>query len=54
MAAGGNRRMIDGNGTMRFFPVSNTTGVQPTLYLNSNIKITSGDGSSDNPYRLSI
>ena len=46
--------MIDGNGTMRFSSVSNTTGVQPTLYLNSNIKITSGNGSSDNPYRLSI
>ena len=28
--------------------------VYPTLYLNSNIKITSGDGSSENPYRLSI
>ena len=31
-----------------------TNSVYPTLYLNSNIKITSGDGSSENPYRLSI
>ncbi len=46
--------MIDGNGTMRFSSVSNTIGVQPTLYLNSNIKITSGDGSSESPYRLAV
>ena len=29
-------------------------GVTPVLYLNSSIRITSGDGSSTNPYTLSV
>ncbi len=29
-------------------------GVVPTLYLNSDISIESGDGSSSNPYKLSV
>ena len=37
-----------------FGGAAGTNYVYPTLYLNSNIKITSGDGSSENPYRLSI
>ena len=28
--------------------------VRPTVYLKSNVKITSGDGSYDNPYQLSM
>ena len=31
---------------------SNTSAVRPTIYLNSNVKITGGDGSSSNPYTL--
>ncbi len=29
-------------------------GVRPSFYLKSNVAITSGDGSSTNPYRLSV
>ena len=39
---------------VQFGGANGTNFVYPTLYLNSNIKITSGDGSSENPYRLSI
>ena len=40
-------------GGMNFYgTVSNSYDVYPTLYLKSNIKIVSGDGSSSNPYIL--
>ena len=29
-------------------------GIRPALYLKTNIKITSGDGTKDNPYNLSL
>ena len=32
----------------------NAYGVAPVLYLNSDIRLESGDGSSGNPYRLSV
>ena len=35
-------------GTLNWFPV------RPTFYLKSNVTITSGDGSSTNPYRLEL
>ena len=28
--------------------------ISPTLYLKSNVKITNGDGSLENPYELSL
>ena len=34
--------------------VNNTNGVRPTLYLKSNISISSGDGSSTTPYNLKL
>ena len=46
--------VLQGNGNITFGGAAGTNYVYPTLYLNSNIKITSGDGSSENPYRLSI
>lgn len=45
---------LQGQGNVTFAGAAGTNYVYPTLYLNSNIKITSGDGSSENPYRLSI
>ncbi len=33
---------------------TNSFSSRPTLYLNSNVQITSGDGSSTNPYILSL
>ena len=34
--------------------VTNKFAVRPTLYLKSNVLITGGDGTSSNPYKLSI
>ena len=34
--------------------VSSNLGVRPSFYLKSNVAITSGDGSSTNPYRLTL
>ena len=45
---------LQGLGNISFGGAAGTHYIYPTLYLNSNIKITSGDGSSENPYRLSI
>ena len=42
------------NGRITFGGVMAKRLVYPTLYLNSNIKITGGDGSCSNPYRLYI
>ncbi len=33
---------------------STATGVRPVVYLKSNVKITGGDGTSINPYQLSL
>jgi len=33
---------------------SNSFGVRPTLYLSSSVKISSGDGSEQGPYQLSL
>ena len=34
--------------------VANSYGVRPTLYLSSQVKITSGDGTEQSPYRLKL
>lgn len=33
---------------------SNVYSVHPAVYLNSNIKITGGEGSQENPYTLAL
>ena len=33
---------------------SNTISVRPTLYLNSDIEVKTGDGSSNNPYQIQV
>ncbi len=43
----------DGNLYSSSFP-SSTYGVSPALYLNSNVKITSGEGTESNPFILSL
>ena len=43
------------NGTILSFNSSkNKYGVKPSLYLSSKVKITSGDGTESNPYKLSM
>ena len=43
------------DGSMRNeYPFSPNTGVRPALYLSSSVQITSGNGSSGNPYILSV
>ena len=32
----------------------NISAIRPVLYLSSSVKLTSGDGSEDNPYQLSM
>ena len=33
--------------------VSDTNSIRPSVYLKPSVKITGGDGTEDNPYRLS-
>lgn len=40
--------------TLSFNSSKNKYGVKPSLYLSSKVKITSGDGTESNPYKLSI
>ena len=43
------------NGELMYFDVNEESiGVRPTLYLSSIVKTTSGDGSIDSPYKLSL
>ena len=34
-------------------PSNNSRGVRPTIYMKSNVEVVSGDGTIDNPYRIS-
>ena len=43
-----------GSSTDRFSNDTNGFGVRPAFYLKPNVTITSGDGSSSNPYRLEL
>ena len=52
-----NPRVIGENGsvsTTSGFIEGSSFGVRPTLYLSSSVKIDSGDGSEQSPYRLSM
>ena len=33
---------------------SKTSGVRPVFILNSNVIVTDGDGTEDNPYKLGV
>ena len=41
-----------GRASTEGYDCTNTISVKPTLYLNENVMITSGDGSSSSPYQL--
>ena len=43
---------VDSSGYVDYFDAYNSAFSRPVLYLNSNVQITSGDGSSTNPYIL--
>ena len=43
-----------GSGYVNDSYVTGTLGVRPSLYLVSNIKIDSGDGTEQSPYRLKL
>ena len=46
---------VDVSGALRDITIySNTGGLRPTFYLKTNIILSSGDGSSTNPYRLTL
>jgi len=40
--------------TLDYYYVNATSGIRPTLYLSSSVKISSGTGKSDDPYQLSM
>ena len=42
------------NGNLTFVTASMHLGTSPVLYLSSSVKTTSGDGSIDSPYKLSL
>lgn len=52
--ASGSFYLYDTGFVCHYYDVSNTLGIRPTLYLSSQVKITSGTGKSDDPYQLSI
>ena len=45
---------VPSTGSVTNSDVYSTYGVRPSLYLKSNISITSGDGSSTGPYQLNL
>lgn len=49
----GNYR-VDNTGEIGSFLTHGGYGVRPAVYLKTNVKITSGTGTSSNPYQLSL
>ena len=45
---------IPNDGIVSSFYTNSPSGVRPSLYLSSQVKITSGDGSEQHPYQLSL
>ncbi len=47
---------VDNTGVVSYYIVSNYVifGVRPSFYLKSNVAITDGDGSNQNPYRVAL
>jgi len=45
---------INGNNIFSYNSSKNSYQIKPTLYLSPKVKITSGDGSQSNPYKLSM
>ena len=48
-----NIRRVNANGNVANLGTAGTIGVRPVINLKSNIKIEDGDGTVDNPYKLS-
>ena len=53
-ASGNTVYRISNDGAVNAVWPTNEYEIYPTLYLNSNVKIIAGDGSSSNPYQLDI
>ena len=45
---------VDGGGFVYNFTASSALSVFPSVYLNTEVKITSGSGTSSDPYILSV
>lgn len=45
---------LTSSGTINVASVSSSYQVRPCFYLNSNVKISSGTGTSSNPYRIEV
>ena len=51
---GASSMWIVGSGAFFLYDAKSSFDVLPSLYLKSNVSITSGDGSSSNPYQISM
>ena len=47
-------RVVDGNGLSYYQNISSNIGVRPALNLKSNVIITSGDGTKENPFEIAL
>ena len=47
-----NVRCVNNYGSASYYSPSNTFGTRPAINLKSSVKVVSGDGSENNPYRL--
>lgn len=47
-------RHIYSNGYVSDGRTGNSSGIRPTVYLKPEVKITSGEGTLENPYSLSL
>ena len=45
---------VSSQGVAGFYDSYDSTSIRPALYLSSDIKITRGDGSQNNPYEISL
>ena len=47
-------RLFNGNGTLYQYNILNPFAIKPTLNLKSNVIITSGDGTKENPFAIEL
>lgn len=47
-------RLVNNDGAILYYRSLATTGSRPSINLKSEVKVVSGAGTKDNPYRLSV
>lgn len=46
--------MLDDTGSIGFYPEAGEFGIRPVFYLNSDVELAGGSGTSTDPYRIKI